>query len=106
MASSCDTLRMEPLTTDAELADFLTMNPLWTSAEGCLRRTFRFKNFIQAFAFMSACALEAEKANHHPDWSNSYNRVEVSLQTHDSGGITQKDLTLATCMSRWATTAA
>ena len=56
---------------------------------------FKFKNFSEAFAFMSRVALAAEKAGHHPDWSNSYNRVSISLTTHSAGGLTEKDVALA-----------
>jgi len=63
-----------------------------------LRRTFRFRDFSEAFGFMARIALEAEKADHHPDWSNSYNRVEVSLQTHSAGGVTALDTALAAKM--------
>jgi len=76
--------------------------PGWTFSDGKLRREFRFKNFVQAFSFMTAVALEAEKANHHPDWSNSYSRVRVELVSHDSGGITEKDVALAKKISRAA----
>ena len=63
-----------------------------------LRRTFRFRDFSEAFGFMARAALQAEKADHHPDWSNSYNRVEVSLQTHSAGGVTALDTALAAKM--------
>ncbi|SFV37611.1 4a-hydroxytetrahydrobiopterin dehydratase [Devosia crocina] len=62
---------------------------------GRLVQVFRFKNFVEAFGFMSRVALLAEKAGHHPDWSNSYNRVEIGLSTHDAGGVTQNDVDLA-----------
>lgn len=66
------------------------------NAEGTkLSRSFKFKTFTQAFGFMAQVALLAEKAEHHPDWSNSYNKVEITLSTHDVGGITQKDVDLA-----------
>lgn len=58
-------------------------------------RSFTFKTFTEAFGFMAQVALLAEKADHHPDWSNSYNKVEISLSTHNAGGITQKDVDLA-----------
>lgn len=69
----------------------------WTVAEDekTLRRVFTFKDFSQAFGFMAQVALLAEKAGHHPDWSNSYNKVEIALSTHDAGGLTQKDADLA-----------
>ena len=64
-------------------------------ARGAIRRTFRFADFGQAFAFMTQVALAAEKRDHHPEWSNVYNRVEVVLTTHDAGGLTDKDIDLA-----------
>ncbi|MGV3574496.1 MAG: 4a-hydroxytetrahydrobiopterin dehydratase [Devosia sp.] len=60
-----------------------------------LKRTFKFKDFSEAFGFMARVALLADKADHHPDWSNSYNKVEIVLSTHDAGGLTQKDVDLA-----------
>lgn len=71
--------------------------PLWRAdAQGvAMVRSFVFADFKQAFAFMSAIALHAEQHNHHPEWSNVYNRVEMRLTTHDTGGITQRDIDLA-----------
>jgi 4a-hydroxytetrahydrobiopterin dehydratase len=63
-----------------------------------LTRSFRFRDFSEAFGFMARAALEAEKADHHPDWSNSYARVDVSLQTHSAGGVTTLDTALAAKM--------
>ena len=60
-----------------------------------IRKTFKFKNFIEAFGWMSRGALIAEKMNHHPDWKNVYNRVEVELTTHEKGGLTTADAKLA-----------
>ena len=60
-----------------------------------LRRDFRFADFNQAFAFMTRVALYAEKNDHHPEWFNVYNRVEVTLTTHDAGGVTQRDIEMA-----------
>jgi len=62
---------------------------------GKLSRSFTFETFTAAFGFMAQVALLAEKADHHPDWSNSYNRVDITLSTHDAGGLTQKDIDLA-----------
>ena len=59
-------------------------------------RQFAFKDFVQAFGFMTEVGLLAERANHHPEWSNVYNRVEIRLTTHDAGGLTQRDFSLAT----------
>ena len=68
----------------------------WKEKNDKLCRTFEFKNFIEAWGFMSQVAILAEKAAHHPEWKNAYNKVEISLTTHDEGSkITDKDRTLA-----------
>ena len=67
----------------------------WIYAEESIRREFKFKDFIEAFSFMTAVALESEKMDHHPEWSNVYNRVSINLSTHNPKGITQNDLDLA-----------
>src|SRR5512135_137846 len=86
---------MEPLNTN-EVQQYLDLHlKNWALNENVIRREFKFRNFVEAFSFMTAVGMEAEKANHHPDWSNSYNRVDVSLQTHSAGGITKNDLDLA-----------
>jgi 4a-hydroxytetrahydrobiopterin dehydratase len=75
--------------------------PGWAYAEqgggggGAIHRSFRFRDFAQAFAFMTQVALAAEKADHHPDWSNSWNRVDISLTTHSEGGVSRRDIDLA-----------
>ena len=74
----------------------------WTVAAGKLHREFRFADFGAAFAFMTRVALEAEKRDHHPEWSNVWNRVVVDLATHDAGGITEKDVALAQRISELA----
>jgi 4a-hydroxytetrahydrobiopterin dehydratase len=73
----------------------------WNDAEGrdAIVKTFRFKNFRQAFAFMTEVALVAEKMDHHPEWSNVYGKVEVTLTTHSSHGLTDLDITLARKMN-------
>ncbi len=63
--------------------------------DGRLHRTYKFPSFVKAFAFMTAGAIEAEKLNHHPEWSNVYSTVKVDLSTHDAGGITELDFELA-----------
>jgi 4a-hydroxytetrahydrobiopterin dehydratase len=69
---------------------------MWKEENNKLSRTFEFKNFIEAFAFMTKVALVAEKMNHHPEWTNVYNRVEINLSTHDAGNVvTEKDRKLA-----------
>ncbi len=67
----------------------------WTLSAGKLHKEFSFKNFVEAFGFMSSVALIAESMNHHPDWGNVYNRVTIDLSTHDLGGISTFDLELA-----------
>ena len=59
-----------------------------------IKKTFKFKSFIEAFSFMSKIAIYAEKKDHHPEWCNVYNKVEITLTTHDAGGITDKDIDL------------
>ena len=84
-----------PLLTDVELEESLAGLPHWTIDAAHLHREFAFADFITAFGFMSQVALVAESMNHHPEWSNVYGRVIVNLSTHDSGGITGKDVDLA-----------
>lgn len=73
----------------------------WSEADGgqAIARTFTFKDFNEAFGFMTRAALAAEKMDHHPDWSNVYMTVTVSLSTHDAGGVTGLDIELATKMN-------
>jgi len=70
------------------------------SERDAIRKTFTFVDFNQAFAFMTKVALKAEQINHHPEWFNVYNRVDVTLATHDAGGVTRKDIDLARFMDR------
>lgn len=81
----------------AELAD-------WSLRDDhmAITRTFTFRNFSEAFGFMTECALVAERMNHHPEWFNVYSRVEVLLTTHDVSGLTALDLKLARAMDRAA----
>ena len=83
--------------TDAERASALAELPDWTlRADGlAIARRFTFADFSEAFGFMSRVALYAEKADHHPEWSNVYNRVEVTLTTHDAGGLSARDMKMA-----------
>lgn len=81
--------------TDAEIDAALASLPGWLRAGDGIERSYRFEDFTRAFAWMTRVALLAEKADHHPEWSNVYNRVEVRLTTHDAGGITAKDVDLA-----------
>ena len=84
----------------AALADL----PGWEAVDGreAIRRTYRFGDFNAAFGFMTRSALMAEKLDHHPEWSNVYNRVEVLLTTHDAGGVTALDVQLANFMDATA----
>ena len=78
--------------------------PGWqrTAGRDAIARKFEFKDFNSAFAFMTRVALLAEKMDHHPEWSNVYNRIEVVLTTHDAGGVTAKDIAMAKAMEIWA----
>lgn len=84
--------------TDPEIAAAVTRLPGWSVANGKLHREFAFDDFAAAFAFMTRVAVLAEDRDHHPDWSNIYNRVTIDLQTHDAGGITEKDCELASAI--------
>jgi 4a-hydroxytetrahydrobiopterin dehydratase len=76
----------------------------WSEVAGrdAIARTFMFKDFNEAFGFMARVALVAEKLDHHPEWFNVYNKVEVTLATHDAGGVTARDVTMAQAMNRLA----
>ena len=76
--------------------------PGWSEVEGrdAISKTFTFKDFNQAFGFMTRTALVAEKMDHHPEWFNVYKTVEVTLSTHDAGGVTELDVKLAEAMNR------
>jgi len=88
---------------EPELRNALGELPGWSVAGGKLHREYRFADFNAAFGFMTRVALEAERLDHHPEWSNVWNRVVVDLTTHDSGGITASDVALARVMERLAT---
>jgi len=83
---------------EAEIARRLQALPGWELAGGKLHRQFTFKDFVEAFRFMTGAALEAERLGHHPEWFNVYNRVTVDLVTHDAQGITALDFELASRM--------
>jgi 4a-hydroxytetrahydrobiopterin dehydratase len=74
----------------------------WSEVDGrdAISRTFKFADFNEAFGFMARAALIAEKLDHHPEWFNVYNKVEVTLSTHDAGGVTERDVKLAGAMDR------
>lgn len=87
---------------DADITKQLSSIPGWTVKSGKLHRELEFANFVEAFSFMTAVALVAEKADHHPEWFNVYNKVTVDLSTHDAGGITDNDFELAKAMTKLA----
>lgn len=89
----------QPLTGEARAKAFESLSD-WAQTEGrdAITKTFTFKNFNEAWGFMGRCALVAEKLDHHPEWFNVYNRVEVTLSTHDAGGLTELDIALAQFM--------
>lgn len=84
------------LTTEQLEAALLAL-PHWKrhSRREAIRRLFAFEDFAQAFSFMTQVALVAEKRNHHPEWSNVYNKVDITMTTHDAEGVTQRDIDLA-----------
>ena len=89
---------LEEAEIEAKLADLEG----WALVDGKLHRTFRFANFVEAFRFTASTALVAEKMDHHPEWFNVYNRVEVTLATHDAGGVTELDTRMAAFMNEIA----
>lgn len=94
---------VEKLTAEARAAALVEL-PGWieTRAGGAITRTFTFRDFSEAFGFMTQAALAAEKLDHHPEWLNVYRTVEVTLSTHDAGGVTERDIALAAIMNRLA----
>ena len=88
---------MEKLT-DAQIADHMKSLPGWELGDDRIKKAFRFKDFVEAFGWMSSVALVAERMNHHPEWRNVWATVEVELSTHDAGGLTELDMQLAAAM--------
>lgn len=91
-----------PQLTDAERDAALAELPDWTlRGDGlAIERRFQFKNFSEAWGFMNRVALIAEQHNHHPEWSNVYNRVAITLTTHDAGGLSERDAKMAAAIDR------
>jgi 4a-hydroxytetrahydrobiopterin dehydratase len=85
---------------DAEVRSRSAAFPDWTVENDALHRTFTFADFVEAFTFMTAVALLAERMGHHPDWSNVYRMVRIRLSTHDVGGISEKDFAMAEEISK------
>jgi 4a-hydroxytetrahydrobiopterin dehydratase len=92
--------RLSPEEREAALADLPGWT--WNVPRDALVRSYRFRDFSEAFAFMTRAAMAAEQADHHPEWSNVWNRVDVLLTTHDAGGLTGKDVALAKRMDAFA----
>jgi 4a-hydroxytetrahydrobiopterin dehydratase len=94
---------MEKLAGDARRQAIAALDG-WAEVDGrdAICKSFHFADFKEAFAFMTRAALAAEQADHHPEWFNVYNNVEVTLATHDAGGVTEKDISLATLMDQYA----
>ena len=93
----------EKLTGNARQAALAKLSG-WSEVEGrdAISRKFTFKDFSEAFGFMARAAMVAEKLDHHPEWFNVYNKVEVTLATHEAGGVTERDVQLAQEMNRVA----
>ena len=93
-----------PQLTDAERDAALAELPQWTlRGDGlAIEREFKFKNFSEAWGFMNRVALIAEKHDHHPEWSNVYNRVAITLTTHDAGGLSERDAKMALAIDKLA----
>tara|TARA_R110000765_G_scaffold70011_5_gene135796 strand:+ start:9699 stop:9998 length:300 start_codon:yes stop_codon:yes gene_type:complete len=81
--------------TDQQIADYLGQLDGWEYVDGAIETTFEFKNFKEAFSVMTRIAFECEALNHHPDWSNVYNTLNIRLNTRDANGVTEKDFELA-----------
>jgi len=90
------------LLTAAELDAYVKEVKGWSVVGDALEKTYRFADFVHAFAFMSAVAMHCERLNHHPEWSNVYGVVKIRLTTHDRGGVTSLDTTLASLMEEIA----
>ena len=90
--------------TETELANLIARHPEWTlRADGlALERAFKFADFNAAFGFMTRVALYADKADHHPEWFNVYNRVEMTLTTHDAGGVSDRDAAMVEWLAQIA----
>jgi 4a-hydroxytetrahydrobiopterin dehydratase len=88
-------MALSPKLSEAEVRERLGRIPHWILREGRLHRDFAFKDFVEAFGFMTRVALLAESANHHPDWTNGWNKVSIDLVSHDVKGLSQRDFDLA-----------
>ena len=96
---SIQRINTEHIEQELEQLNALSCEP-WVLDNDCLMREFIFPNFAHAFGFMTQVALLCEKMNHHPDWSNVYNRVQIKLTTHEAGGISERDFQLAQAINQ------
>jgi len=87
-----------PKLTNQEIETRLAALPKWSVVDGKLHRELTFLDFVHAFGFMTQVAIVAERSDHHPEWSNVYNRVVIDLTTHDAGGLSSRDFELATAI--------
>ena len=94
------TKKLNPAQRDTHLAPLLENDWSLDGDRDAITKTYKFKNFIEAFGWMTQAAMWAETLNHHPEWNNVYNRVKVTLTTHDANGLTALDVDLATRMDR------
>ena len=111
-SNKCETLELNNLNLKIEKMEKLNeqeikdrmkeMDAAWLAKGKFLHRELLFKDFVEAFSFITAVALVAEKANHHPNWNNAYNKVVIALSTHDANGITKKDFDLAKAIDKIA----
>lgn len=93
---------MDDIMTVLDPKDVAADLPGWTGGDDFITKVFKFEDFAEAFGFMTRIAIIADKMDHHPEWYNVYNRVDVTLTTHDAGGVTDKDKTLAEAMEKAA----
>lgn len=93
---------MKKASKSQDIESFIKKNRGWSKVKGrsALQKSFQFADFNAAFGFMTRAALMAEKMNHHPEWFNVYNRVDIVLSTHDAGGVTERDYKLAQFMDK------
>lgn len=87
---------------EEELRDALRSLPAWSIVEGKLHREYRFRDFVEAWGFLSSAALIVQSMDHHPEWFNVYHTVRVDLTTHDAGGVTARDVELARALEALA----
>ncbi len=86
--------------TDIQIKESLKKLDGWKYINGAIETTFKFKDFTNTFSVMTKLAFEFEKQNHHPNWTNIYNTLNIKLNTHDANGVTQKDITLANSIEK------